>query len=63
MASEKKKETPPAPAFITVRKKDDFNYELIELRAGGAKILLTELFPIVMGKAEEWLSREAGVIT
>jgi hypothetical protein len=62
MANEKKRETPP-PAFITVRKKDDFNYELIELRAGGAKIILTELFPIVMGKAEEWLSREAGVIT
>lgn len=63
MATEKKRETPPAPAFITIKKKDDFNYELIELRADGAKILLTEVFPIVLGKAEEWLSREAGVIT
>lgn len=62
MASKEPKKDAPK-AFVTIKRKDDFNFELIEITPEGGNVLMTEIFPIVLGRAVEWLEKEAGVIT
>lgn len=58
----KKNELPPPDAFITIRRRDDFTFEMIEIRKGVEKMLLAEIFPIVLDKSMEWMQKEAGVL-
>ena len=58
----KKPELPAPDAFLTIRRKDDFTFEMIEIRKGIEKTLLAEIFPIVLDKSIEWMQKEAGVI-
>jgi len=62
MATVKKLEYSEPEAFVTVRRRDDFTFELIEVRRGVHKILFADVFPIVMDKGIDWMQREAGIL-
>lgn len=58
MSKEKAVQAEYPEAFISISRKDDFTFLLVERRNGIEKVLLGEIFPIVLDRAREWFIKE-----